>query len=513
MQKNCFIVLLLFGLGLNLLFLNKFCFWADEAYSALYSSYSLQEMLTLAFQYDNHPPLYYVLLHFWEMLFQSTWGLRLFSVFASFFAIILFYQLGKRWQKGSLLLVSLFFFISSTFFHYYFQELRAYAWLVVTALLSLVLAFHFIDKGKLLSWILFILILTGHHLLHGSAFIWVFAFFVFTPQLGNPQKRGRVILLFIGILLSLLPFGYWYFFIPKHPNMDIYSGTWQRFYLKPGLGDILRTYFVFINGYLFRTITGPEFPYLKKGIMALSAIPSFLLAGALLRLFQTNEGRKKLFILGGLSLFPIIGAILISYLIVPVFSQRSFVFAALALFYLMGEGVIFWKEQKLFRWKGMKILGVILIGSYLGTCLYYSYNALSYVKSEYRDNLNYVSQNWEKNRSSVVVYYKNIGPVDISQWYLRDSLDIPSRLPQKAPLFYAPLKKGQGVPERVAVVGDLNKYKKIFVLIPDRFMNKTGTELSKVLEKDWLRPLLSPDNHKLLHFKQSHLWIIQNTDS
>ncbi|MDB5058404.1 MAG: hypothetical protein JWO59_1876, partial [Chloroflexi bacterium] len=43
--------------------------WLDEGYSLGVARHSLGDLISFTVHYDTHPPLYYVLLHFWSSLF------------------------------------------------------------------------------------------------------------------------------------------------------------------------------------------------------------------------------------------------------------------------------------------------------------------------------------------------------------------------------------------------------------------------------------------------------------
>ena len=65
---NCWLVLTLLALGLRLIRITYQPLWWDEGWSLYFATTSISNMLELT-AVDIHPPLYYLLLHFWIRLF------------------------------------------------------------------------------------------------------------------------------------------------------------------------------------------------------------------------------------------------------------------------------------------------------------------------------------------------------------------------------------------------------------------------------------------------------------
>ena len=88
--------LTLIGLLLRVYGLNDESLWLDEAISADVGMLPINELFDFVKSRDVHPPLYYILLHYWILLFgNSEVALRLPSVLFSTASIPLFYFFGK----------------------------------------------------------------------------------------------------------------------------------------------------------------------------------------------------------------------------------------------------------------------------------------------------------------------------------------------------------------------------------------------------------------------------------
>jgi hypothetical protein len=104
-QSSVLVLILLFALFLRLWHIQRESFWADEGWTMLlsdaYSSDpspvgSLSDVVRIMAD-DQHPPLYFAMLHYWIRLTgNSEFAIRLFSAFASLIGVALIYRLGKE---------------------------------------------------------------------------------------------------------------------------------------------------------------------------------------------------------------------------------------------------------------------------------------------------------------------------------------------------------------------------------------------------------------------------------
>lgn len=136
--STVFLGIFIVGLALllRLPLLNQ-SFWLDEAAQALEIIRPLSEQLDLAA--DFQPPLFHLLLHFWQFGGHQEWWLRLPSVVFSLASIFLIFFWSNRHQgKAESLVVGLFLSTSSLLI-FYSQELRPYMMAVWWATLAWVL--------------------------------------------------------------------------------------------------------------------------------------------------------------------------------------------------------------------------------------------------------------------------------------------------------------------------------------------------------------------------------------
>ena len=82
---------------LRVLLLGSKGLWLDEAFSVWMAGHGVGEMLGWVARIDQHPPLYYLLLHYWIALTGDTpYDVRLLSVLFGAAAIPVIYLIGKR---------------------------------------------------------------------------------------------------------------------------------------------------------------------------------------------------------------------------------------------------------------------------------------------------------------------------------------------------------------------------------------------------------------------------------
>ena len=98
-------LLTLLAIGLRLIRMTYQPLWWDEGWSLYFATTGIGNMLELT-AVDIHPPLYYLLLHFWSGLFgPGIVSVRLLSILIGTATVPLLYAAGRRLSghKGGLL--------------------------------------------------------------------------------------------------------------------------------------------------------------------------------------------------------------------------------------------------------------------------------------------------------------------------------------------------------------------------------------------------------------------------
>ncbi|MGE5464656.1 MAG: glycosyltransferase family 39 protein, partial [Syntrophothermus sp.] len=101
--------------------------WLDETFSVWMASHSIPDMLHWIVRIDQHPPLYYLLLHSWIAYNGDTpYYARLLSVLFGTATIPIIYLIGRR-LSGVVMGVAAAVFLAFSPYHiYYAQEARMY---------------------------------------------------------------------------------------------------------------------------------------------------------------------------------------------------------------------------------------------------------------------------------------------------------------------------------------------------------------------------------------------------
>src|SRR5947208_8722370 len=91
-------LIILVGAFLRFYTIGSKTLWLDEAFSVWVAHHTLVDSWAWLIRIDQHPPLYYSLLHGWQALFGDGQGtVRAFSALCSTLAIPFFYGSCRRW--------------------------------------------------------------------------------------------------------------------------------------------------------------------------------------------------------------------------------------------------------------------------------------------------------------------------------------------------------------------------------------------------------------------------------
>jgi uncharacterized membrane protein len=138
------------ALALRLIALDRKSLWLDEVTTLHIAGTSVDDIIMA--RWDPHPPLYYLLMHYWIGLGQSEFILRLPSAPAGAAAIPLLYWLAREWGGRWSATASAWLLAIAPLHIWYSQEARMYA-LVCTLGLASALSYTLaVRRGSLLAW-------------------------------------------------------------------------------------------------------------------------------------------------------------------------------------------------------------------------------------------------------------------------------------------------------------------------------------------------------------------------
>ncbi len=160
---------------------------------------------------DVHPPLYFLLMHFWTRLAgQSEYALRFPSVIASTLALPLLFALGRALITREVGLWAALLAASSPFYTWHAQEARMYAWVI---LLSIASVYTFLpmlrDSLRVPQCLAYVVTTAALLYTHYSGFL-LLAFEVTIYTAYQFRKRTKLSLIVLGalvlILIPLMPY-------------------------------------------------------------------------------------------------------------------------------------------------------------------------------------------------------------------------------------------------------------------------------------------------------------------
>lgn len=189
------ILIVVFAVLLRLVGINQ-SLWLDEGAQVMMSSNPVVYQL-VGRSDDFHPPLFYVLIHFWMKINSAEWFLRIPSLVFAVATIIFVYRwVLKVFGEKTATIASLFLCISP-FLIYYSQEVRMYTLLALLATLSMI----FLWEN---SWLGYIAVTSAMLFTHYAGFIVLATqviWFIF-----NDKKRIGVFIENCAIVLLLFIF-------------------------------------------------------------------------------------------------------------------------------------------------------------------------------------------------------------------------------------------------------------------------------------------------------------------
>ena len=152
MQSNHYILILicilLLGVFLRIYGLDTESIWLDEGIS-LRLAEADPAVATVERALNNHPPLYFILLHYWTKAFgNSVFSARMLSVLFGFLSMLLIYKTGCMLFDRKTGILSALLLGISLFHIYYSQEIRMYSMVSFLALCSVYFFIRLLEDKK-----------------------------------------------------------------------------------------------------------------------------------------------------------------------------------------------------------------------------------------------------------------------------------------------------------------------------------------------------------------------------
>lgn len=320
--------------------------WLDEAFSIWIADHSLLELWQWLIKIDQHPPLYYTLLSFWQSFFGDLQGtVRLLSALFSITALPFFYGGARRLVDPWSALIATFILAIAPFHVNFAQEARMYSLLT----LAVAVAFYFLtilltsepnesnqEASPNAVWIGFAVAQAAVMLTHNTALVYftvtvnlvVGTLWLVARRMGPPSTLaafnaanfGRRWIQFQALaLLIWLPWAI--------PFVIQSIGVDRQFWLSPPTWDTVRN-----------TQKTFNFLFLPGWVLYQDWLRSFYLLLAIFGIVRLRRSPARIFLLLALLFVPIGLALLIS-LRRPIYYDRTLIWASLSYYLLIGAGI------------------------------------------------------------------------------------------------------------------------------------------------------------------------------
>jgi mannosyltransferase len=329
-------LIILAGLLLRLISINQ-SLWLDEATSVIVAKMPLTDIFTRFLPGDFHPPLYYLIIKYWSIVFgYSEVALRIPSVLFGLGTIYITYLIAKKIFNKNVGLLSALLVATSGLLIYYSQEARMYC---LAAFLVSWLVYLFLEK----KWILFSIVLA---LLALTDYVSLFIIPVFWLIGTKDWKK-----LALSHIPMLSVFTVWFPIFQKQlsSGMSLEGSSWWNLL---GPATFKNAALIPVKFILGRVSFDNKIFY---GIVAFSVILLFSFI-----LYKVRKGSKLIW---GWLVLPVILGILISFKI-PTLSYFRFIFCLPALYILIAEGI-----DKLSKYKYVFLATVLIMN--LSSSMYY----------------------------------------------------------------------------------------------------------------------------------------------
>jgi mannosyltransferase len=325
--------------------------WFDEAFSWQVARQPGWAILTQRLE-PILPPLYHFLLHFWLQLGESEAALRSLSVLCSLLTVPVMYVLGRELLTPATGLAAALLTAILPFHVYFAQEARLYAMVV---LLSALMVWGFVRSWRntsYWSWLGWGVLVALNLYAHYFAVFALLVFHAFALPI-RPRRRYHWRGLLVADLVALALVG------PSLPAA--WACTRQattHFWLpSPSPLEPFKTLDYLLFGHTTPLCLVPIALFLTLSIFTLviwTAIRS------------RSSARPWLFLLIGLVLEPIFLALLLSWVVGPIYLDRSFSLVTPAYVLLLGWGLAHPPRHSPLRllYSGLAILVTISLGNY-----------------------------------------------------------------------------------------------------------------------------------------------------
>lgn len=360
------IIIFIAGTMLRCIDLTGESIWVDEGRSMALAKMPVSRIIQENAN-DNHPPLYYIFLHYWIKLFGTDeLSGRLPALILGIFSIPLIYLVGRRLFNPETALFAAAIFSVSVFQIQYAQEIKTYAAAAFLTLISFLAYLNLRESYKIKTmwfYIISTIILLYTHFLAIPVIIAQNIVFLTDYYKTRDNRFLRIWLLTQAALIIL--------FAPWLPILfqrtaDLPGSFWLP---AVGLSEIPKTLLIYAGTYT---------PF------GLSALLIFIILAGV-AIFSRYQDKEPMAFLMIWLIFPIIIPLVISLLYTPIYIARITIAASLPFYILAGKGIERIRNVTIRN----QIFTILLLLSAANLLVYYS----EINKERWRETVSILEQN------------------------------------------------------------------------------------------------------------------------
>ncbi len=376
------ICITLIGGGLRVFLLDNKGMWLDETFSVWLANHSVGDMLQWIVKIDQHPPLYYLLLHYWITLKGDTpYYARLLSALFGAGTIPVIYLIGKRMSGVVMGLAAAVLLAFSPFNIRFAQETRMYTLLTFNATVAIYALVRLLTDSRSarpigsqfreylhawmhrlpiqtietdLAWVAFIVFSAATMLSHNTAVLFPLATNVFVLGLMLFQTHTGVGIKKSGSLPAFQAPSFWNWvkaqigiFLLWSPWIFAFinqvSRVYQEFWLpEPGWDTVIQTLGSFLNDTTLDLSSQVQIIWILYALV--------LCLGVL----HYREKISQFLFLAVLFAIPFLGELIVS-IRRPIFYDRTLIWTMIPLFLVLAAGI----AQLKFRFLIIAVVGIL----------------------------------------------------------------------------------------------------------------------------------------------------------
>ena len=410
------LAILILAVVLRLLFIGSHSLWLDELFSLRFAEQGLLDLIQEVARSDNHPPTYYVLLHYWIALFgESEASLRAPSAIFGFLTVYYTYKVGELVFDRRVAAIAGLLLAVSEFSIYYSQEARMYSFLAFASVLSVYFLLKLLKQQT--GWSLFNYVwsstllvyvhLYGLFIIAAENIYVLAAIYIFNNRNGGIQIKRWISAQMLVFLFSLP----WLWMLTSRILTIGHEGFWVEI---PTITSILKTFSAYSGSFkglavwVLLMLFGASCVFIARTTWGRKLVNDEL---------AVNEGRS-VFLLILLLFTPIILPFIISQFVTPVYIIRCTIAGHFAFYLLVANGIMH------IRWPGIRMLALVMVLalSLKGLIVqgYVHHNA-----TEFREAVEYIGKHTSGNDLVVLCSHPHL---DWPFKYYAEKLNLPAKL-------------------------------------------------------------------------------------